>query len=132
MKVLVCGGRDWRDKGAVWRVLAQLQPSVIIEGGCRGPDTMAFQYGRDNCIPVETHCANWKQFGRRAGPIRNQEMIDKGKPDLVVACPGGRGTADMVSRAKAAGIRVIEPCSATTPSEKHCAWCDGDGRCNGV
>jgi hypothetical protein len=35
-------------------------------------------------------------------------MIDQGRPDLVVAFPGGRGTADMVRRARAAGISVIE------------------------
>jgi hypothetical protein len=34
-------------------------------------------------------------------------MLDEGKPDLVVACPGGRGTADMVRRTKAAGIELI-------------------------
>lgn len=52
--------------------------------------------------------ANWKSHGKGAGPIRNQKMIDEGKPDLVLAFPGGRGTADMVRRAKAAGVRVIE------------------------
>jgi hypothetical protein len=46
--------------------------------------------------------------GKAAGPIRNQRMIDEGKPDLVIAFPGGRGTADMVSRAKKAGIPVQE------------------------
>jgi Lhr-like helicase len=35
-------------------------------------------------------------------------MIDEGKPDLVIAFPGGRGTADMVGRARKAGIRVVE------------------------
>lgn len=44
--------------------------------------------------------------GKAAGPIRNQRMLDEGKPDLVVAFPGGRGTADMVRRAKAAGVPV--------------------------
>lgn len=46
--------------------------------------------------------------GKAAGPIRNQHMIDTAKPDLVVSFPGGAGTADMVRRAKAAGVRVIE------------------------
>jgi hypothetical protein len=52
--------------------------------------------------------ADWKAHGRAAGPIRNQRMIDEHRPELVVAAPGGRGTADMVRRARAAGIEVFE------------------------
>jgi len=52
--------------------------------------------------------ANWAELGRKAGPIRNQQMLDEGKPNLVVAFPGGRGTADIVRRARAAGIEVVE------------------------
>lgn len=51
--------------------------------------------------------ADWSLYGKAAGPIRNQRMIDKGKPDLVVAFPGGRGTADLVQRAEVAGVPVI-------------------------
>ena len=40
--------------------------------------------------------------------MRNQQMIDEGKPDLVVAFLGGRGTTDMVKRARIAGGKVIE------------------------
>lgn len=35
-------------------------------------------------------------------------MLDEGKPHLVVAFPGGRGTADMIDRARSAGVRVME------------------------
>lgn len=46
--------------------------------------------------------------GKAAGPIRNQRMLDDGKPDRVLAFPGGRGTANMVKLAKAAGVPVHE------------------------
>jgi hypothetical protein len=49
-----------------------------------------------------------KAWAGKAGPIRKQQMLDEGKPDLVVAFPGGRGTAHMVRIARAAGIEVIE------------------------
>jgi len=39
----------------------------------------------------------WDELGKKAGPLRNQRMLDEGKPDLVVAFPGGGGTKDMVS-----------------------------------
>ena len=47
---------------------------------------------------------DWKKYGKKAGPLRNQQMLEEGKPDLVVAFPGGNGTADMVRRAKKANI----------------------------
>jgi hypothetical protein len=57
--------------------------------------------------------ADWDKHGRAAGPIRNQQMLDEGKPDLVVAflLPQGSGTLDMIRRTEKAGIevRVIEP-----------------------
>lgn len=51
--------------------------------------------------------AKWSTYGNAAGPIRNQEMVDT-KPDIVVAFPGGTGTADAVRRARSAGIEVLE------------------------
>jgi hypothetical protein len=35
-------------------------------------------------------------------------MLDEGKPDLVIGFPGGTGTADMLSRAEIAGVKIIE------------------------
>jgi hypothetical protein len=52
--------------------------------------------------------AQWDRYGEAAGPIRNAWMLEFGKPDLVVAFPGGRGTADMISKARKAGIEVCE------------------------
>jgi hypothetical protein len=57
-------------------------------------------------VPIDVYVAQWKKHGRAAGPIRNQRMLDEGKPDLVVAFPGGRGTADMIRRAERAGVPV--------------------------
>lgn len=51
--------------------------------------------------------ANWKKFGKAAGPLRNVKMIEEGKPDVVIAFPGGHGTANMVALAEASGIPVI-------------------------
>lgn len=109
MKVLVCGGRDWRGRAAVVRMLTQLKPDSVLQGGCpTGADKYAREWARDTETVCETFAANWNEEGPAAGPIRNQRMIDFGKPELVLAFPGGRGTADMVRRARAAGIKVIE------------------------
>jgi hypothetical protein len=52
--------------------------------------------------------ADWAGLGRKAGPLRNERMLHEGKPQLVVAAPGGRGTSHMTHIAREAGVEVIE------------------------
>lgn len=112
MKVLVCGGRDFDDENAVINYLFRLDDerpiTAIIHGGATGADTLGGQAAQLLQVPCTVYRANWKKDGRAAGPLRNQRMLDEGKPDLVVAFAGGRGTADMVRRAKGCGVEVIE------------------------
>ncbi|WP_068458962.1 DUF2493 domain-containing protein [Hyphomicrobium sulfonivorans] len=111
MRVLVCGGRDFSDAAAVSRELDALAlsgPLTLIEGGAFGADRLARLWALRKGLEVVTFPANWKLHGKAAGPLRNQEMLDAGRPDLVVAFVGGRGTADMVRRARAAGVKVRE------------------------
>lgn len=109
MKVLVCGGRYFTDYTLLEDALADLPPIThIIHGGARGADSLADRFADENFIWCTEFKADWGKHGKAAGPIRNQQMLDEGKPDLVVAFPGGVGTADMVRRAKKAGVKTIE------------------------
>lgn len=112
MRVLVCGGRNYgetrSEREKVYRTLDAMPIQVVIEGGALGADYVARAWAKLNAVPVETFEADWKQYGKAAGPRRNQQMLEDGKPDVVVAFPGGRGTADMVRRAKTAGVTVID------------------------
>lgn len=108
MRVLVCGGRDFIDGAAVKSALDALPegPLTIIEGGASGADNFARLWAEFRGVPCETYRADWSAHGRAAGPIRNKQMLDEGKPDLVIAFPGGRGTANMIKQARVAGVRV--------------------------
>jgi hypothetical protein len=110
VKVLVCGGRKFSDWGSVKSTLNDIHFStpitLVIEGGARGADRLGAAWAAGYGVRRQTFLANWTRDGKAAGPIRNQAMLDLGKPDLVVAFPGGRGTADMVKRARAAGVEV--------------------------
>lgn len=119
LRILVCGGRDFNDRGAVFRELDRLTTdegellprngTVIIHGACpTGADRWADEWAVINWCRCEEFPADWGVFGRSAGPRRNQRMIDEARPDLVVAFPGGRGTADMVKRASVARIPVLQ------------------------
>lgn len=118
LRVIVCGGRNWRDRLSVHAALEKLNASrgiaAVIQGGAAGVDTFAAEWGFDRGVPVGTYNADWRAHGKGAGPIRNQRMLDEAAPDGVVAFPGGRGTADMVRRADAAGIKVWFPCGRPT------------------
>lgn len=126
MKVLVCGGRDFNDKKLVYNTLDQLcvdhdlrsEPDeygnwmprdiVIIHGTARGADSLADDWAVVNWVPTEEFKPDWNTHGKAAGILRNIDMLKEGKPDLVVAFPGGRGTAHMVKIAKEAGVEVFE------------------------
>jgi len=114
MRWLVCGGRNFSDFSFVCKTLDEIAdthgwPRTIIHGGAKGADTLAGEFaGLFESIRVEVFRAEWDKYGPKAGSIRNQQMIDEGRPDLVIAFPGGAGTADMVRRARNAGIEVIE------------------------
>jgi len=111
--VLVCGGRAFTDADTVdrWLSMLKTRPSLIVHGGAGGVDTLAHLWAKENGIDVRPYPADWSKLGPKAGPVRNQRMLDEGKPNLVLAFEGGRGTADMVRRARKAGVPVIEAAS---------------------
>ncbi len=110
MRTLVCGGRDFLDIQYVHDCLSELQQespiTVIITGSADGVDEFANIWANNNGIELIEFPAQWKLYGRLAGPIRNQHMIDFGHPDRVLTFPGGRGTSDMIRRAEASGIPI--------------------------
>lgn len=110
MRILVCGGRDYDDWATVSWALApfESEETTIIQGGASGADFLGKVWAKFKGISQIEFKADWKLFGKQAGHIRNQLMLEEGKPDLVIAFPGGTGTADMVKRAKKAGVEVIE------------------------
>ena len=110
LRVLVCGGRDYDDVVTLTAVLntidAALGIKCIIEGHARGADRMAGIWAVNNGIDTEIYPADWDAHGRRAGYIRNVQMAEEGKPHMIVAFPGGRGTQMMKDIGKKKNIPV--------------------------
>jgi orotate phosphoribosyltransferase len=108
MLVLVCGSREWSDHQRICdRLRALPRGAKIIHGGARGADTTAALYARALGIEETCYPARWRGQGKRAGLIRNIEMLDQ-EPDLVLAFWDGAstGTAHAISEAKKRGITV--------------------------
>ncbi len=112
MRVLVCGGRTFDDRPMLLRVMDRIHATreitTIIHGAARGADLLAGAWAVMRRVPVQEFPADWNRHGKAAGPIRNQRMLDEGKPDLVVGFPGGTGTRDMLTRAERAGVMRYE------------------------
>jgi hypothetical protein len=133
MKLLVCGGRTYEDKDRLFDILDAMhlaRPiSMIIHGDAGkfydypdniavepgmlcgfwvGADKLAGQWAREHGVTEKFYKPEWSKYGKKAGPMRNQQMLDFEVPDFVVAFSGGRGTKDMVKRAREGGYRVYE------------------------
>lgn len=109
---LVCGGRNYADGKRTFEVLDALKIvfriKAVVHGCADGADKIAGNWAYGHYIPCTKFQAEWNKYGLAAGPLRNQQMLDEGKPDLVIAFPGGPGTADMIRRAKREDFLVIE------------------------
>lgn len=105
----VCGGRNFLDANLVEDILNQeiKGADVIVTGDATGADRLADEWARRNSNHVIRIPALWDAFGRAAGARRNA-VIATLNLRLLIAFPGGVGTADMVRKAKAKGIEVLE------------------------
>lgn len=110
MKILVCGSRTFNNYGLLEEILddyieneyyGDMDKNIIISGGANGADKLAEEYADYNEITKIIHLAEWDKYGKKAGHLRNQKMIDE-KPDLVIAFWDGqsKGTADTIQKAK--------------------------------
>jgi hypothetical protein len=108
VKVLVCGSRDWDRPTAIKHRLAKLpRGSTVIHGAARGADQFAGLYARALGFDVEEFPADWRGKGKRAGILRNLQMLDEG-PDLVLAFQrnGSTGTQHTIDEARRRHVAV--------------------------
>jgi len=108
IRLLVTGDRNWRDPTPIYYLLVGIRPAVLIHGDCRGLDKLAGYVAQRLHVPLEIYPANWGAYGKAAGMIRNQQMLDEGKPSLVIGfhdnITESAGTADMLCKADDADI----------------------------
>jgi hypothetical protein len=118
MKILVCGGRDFghgeEETNFMNNTLDEIDMKHgvlhVVHGNAHGADYVAKKWARDAGAEEHAHPANWERYGRSAGPRRNAKMLSEHTDiDMVVAFPGGDGTADMVKKALVKGIKVYTP-----------------------
>ena len=109
-KVIIAGSRDFTDyallRSFTDETLAGVEDIEIVSGGARGADALGEQYARERGLSLKVFPAEWKKWGRAAGPIRNAQMADYA--DALIAFWDGKsaGTRDMIRKAEEKGLQV--------------------------
>jgi hypothetical protein len=118
ISVIVCGSRDtmyhkdpfYREQ--IFYTLDKCREiynfDLVATGGQTGIDTCAKEWADRHSIENRQYYADWQQWGKAAGPIRNKKMLEEIQPKLVLAFPGGLGTSSMKALARAIKCPVIE------------------------
>lgn len=111
-RIVVTGSREISEerKQLVYNSLNSQSPKPIevCQGGALGTDKYALEWCKENNVKCVTFEADWKTYGRAAGPIRNRKMTEVFKPDYVLGFTGGPGTANCKKEAIKCGIKVVE------------------------
>lgn len=109
MKVIIAGGRDYNltksDFDLLDYISTKWQISEVVSGGADGADFGGEVWAENKKIPVKKFPANWKEYGKAAGPIRNAEMA--AYADGVILFPGGKGTKNMFETAKEFCLEIL-------------------------
>jgi len=125
--ILVTGGRSFTDTHLVDVALTAADPGMVIEGGAKGADRLCREWAHAHGVHTLRVDALWDFYAEqerkgvpgatrgKAGPVRNSAMVRLASllGAVVVAFPGGSGTADCVEKARGVGLVVVE----VTPSK---------------
>lgn len=107
MKVAVIGSRTFDKYESVYNILSKLKITEIISGGAKGADTLAERYAKENNIPTKIFLPDWETYGKKAGFLRNTQIIEE--CEMVVAFWDGesKGTKDSLDKAEKLGKKVM-------------------------
>ena len=108
MNVIIAGGRDFEPNHNYYmllkELLTELKATWVFTGGAKGADSFGEYVARQMQIPTKRFNANWRKYGKAAGPIRNREMAKNA--DALIALPGGNGTQNMIKTAERYNLQI--------------------------
>jgi ABC-type Fe3+-hydroxamate transport system substrate-binding protein len=120
MRILVCGSRYFgytsgsnytrKDHSVFSEAIDFVEsygPTVIIEGNGTGGDEVGKMTSLVLSIPCKTFSAGLGECSISSGPARNKQMLEVGKPDLVIAFKREDNTSNMIKQAEKAGVPVV-------------------------
>lgn len=108
-KLAVVGSRTITDYNIVKELLDKQKDniSLIVSGGAKGVDILAEQWANENGISVKVFIAEWDKYGKRAGFIRNKEIIEECDVCLAIWDGISKGTEHSINLAKSMNKKVV-------------------------
>lgn len=111
MILIISGYRDFNDYALFSSVLDEFLDKnkdieKVIFGECRGTDALALRYMKKNIIPYEIYNAEWGKYGKGAGPIRNNKMVEIGTDLIAFLSEESKGTKQIIKKAQEKGLNV--------------------------
>jgi hypothetical protein len=109
VKTIIAGSRDIEDYGWVCAAVEESGFTVteVVSGGAHGVDHQGERWGHYRDIPVKVFPADWKKYGKGAGPVRNRQMADYAEALIAVWDGASKGTENMIREAKARDLKVF-------------------------
>lgn len=106
MTYAIIGSRDFNDYDLLVNILSNFQITKIVSGGARGADSLARRYANENNIELQEFLPDWNKYGKKAGFIRNKDIVINA--DYVIAfwdCLS-KGTLSSINIAKQNNIKI--------------------------
>ena len=104
MKLAVVGSRDFNDyellKSKLDTIHNRKPITLIVSGGAKGADSLSERWAKENNIETLIFIPDWNKHGKKAGFLRNEDIIKNS--DAVIAFWNGesRGTLSSINLAK--------------------------------
>ena len=80
-RIIIAGTRTFSDyekaKLHLDQLIGHVEKAVIFSGMAKGADQMGERYAKERGFPILTFIPDWDEYGKKAGPIRNQRMVEK-------------------------------------------------------
>ena len=110
MKIIIAGGRDFSNYQLLrekcnW-YFSRKKPTAILCGKAKGADSLGEQYAKETHIPIRYFPADWKTYGKRAGMVRNRQMLKEADGLIAFWDGNSHGTKNMIQIAREQGIPV--------------------------
>ncbi len=108
-KVIIAGSRNITNYKKVKRFIKKVEFNIdkIVSGMAKGVDKLGEKYAKENDIPIKQFPANWEEYGRTAGPIRNREMAEYATHLIAFWDGKSKGTKNMIDLAIKKGLYII-------------------------
>ncbi len=107
MRVIIAGSRDYHDYDTLLEAIEESSFTIseVISGMASGVDQLAIRYAREHNLYLHEYYADWKNYGKAAGPIRNRLMAENADALIALHAHNSPGTKNMIQIAK--GKRLL-------------------------